>query len=817
MRCFFVIALIFVPTSLVYAASPTVESVSPAVGQRGTDFTLKLVGAGLDQAKELLLYSSGVTCLELNPVSGNELTVKLRASSDCPLGSHPFRVRTPHGISELRIFRVTPFTVVAAAEPNETPQQAMSISNNVTVTGSLEKGDVDCFQLTLRRGERLSAEVEAVRLGANLIDTVLTVFGPDGKTLTGVDDTPLFRQDPFLTLVAPVDGIYVVSIQEVNLEGDENSRYALHLGTFPRPSFVFPAGGCGGKQVAVCFHGDAAGRLDRLVSLPAANSPDFGLFAEDQGISSPTPVPFRVSPFENVLEAEPNGDPTTFSASTVELPIAFNGVLEKNGDIDCYRFRMRAGQIAQFEAFADRIGSPVDTMISILDGEGRVLVANDDYGSHDSQLVFQAPRTDDYILTVVDQRGAGGVNFVYRVEATEPQPGLLAFLPRPDRLTQERQAIAVPQGNRVLTFLAVQRQRIESEIRLSPRGLPTGIINFPATIPADRFHVPVVIEASADAPLGGGLVQVFASGEANGSTVIGEFRQVVDLVNASADRLYQAVTVDRLAMAVVEPVPIRIRLEEPKAPLVQDGSLELTVHVDRATDFTEAIDVTFPFLPPWVDGPAKLTIPADKSSGVFLAHAFPQAEPRTWQVCAEGRTAAPTARESIPVDVPPSRRRRRNRSKNDIPVASQLVDLKIAKSPVKGTIGTNTAEQGASVEIVCSIERLGLMPDQLEASLEGLPNRVEATPVTIGALDTHVRFPISLDVNAPVGEFRDLVCRLSGMVVDQSVTYRVGRGGILKIEAPGGLKTDREGRPLSRLEALRLKQQQSLQEKSEAN
>ena len=121
------------------------------------------------------------------------------------------------------------------------------------------------------------------------------------------------------------------------------------------------------------------------------------------------------------------------------------------------------------------------------------------------------------------------------------------------------------------------------------------------------------------------------------------------------------------------------------------------------------------------------------------------------------------------------------------------------------------------MEIVCSIERLGLMPDQLEASLEGLPNRVEATPVTIGALDTHVRFPISLDVNAPVGEFRDLVCRLSGMVVDQSVTYRVGRGGILKIEAPGGLKTDREGRPLSRLEALRLKQQQSLQEKSEAN
>ena len=793
-------------TSSALAAGPSLESVIPAIGQRGTEFTLKVVGAGLSDAQEILLYSAGVQCLELKAVNDNELSVRLKASTDCPLGTHPFRVRTPQGVSELKIFRITPLSVALEVEPNEKPDQAMLVPRNVTIGGFLDKGDVDCFQVSLKRGERLSAEVEAVRLGARLVDTVLTIYGPDGKRLASVDDTPLYGQDPFLSLVAPSDGLYGVQVNEVNFEGDENSRYALHLGTFPRPASVYPAGGRVGERISVRFEGDASGALMRQITLPGSEVTAFGLFPEDHGQTPPTSIPFRVSAFENLLESEPNDRPDQIVVSASALPVAFNGILEKNGDVDCFRFRMTKGQECQFEAFADRIGSPVDTLISILDSDGTVLVANDDYGSHDSRLVFRAPSTGEFLFRISDQRGAGGGNYVYRVEAVTPQPAIVSFLPRPDRLSQERQAISVPRGNRVLTFLAVRRHGVDSEVVLAPQGLPQGVGHFVATVPADRYLVPVVIEASADAPIGGSLVRILANGKTDSTTVLGEFEQVVDLVNASADRLYQSASVDRLAMAVIEPAPFTIELERPEAILVKDGTVELTVRVTRSADFNGPVDVTFPFLPPWVDGPAKITIPADKTTGVYLAHAFPQAMPRTWQICAEARAAVAVSREQMssdPAANPTPRRSRRGKKANDVPVASQLVDLSIGDSPVTGTIGRVAAEQGTTVQVVCSIERSGTVPDELEATLEGLPNRVQADPVQIGARDSAAKFQIRFDSTAPIGEFNSLVCRLSGKIKGQVVSYSVGRGGILTITSPGGLLTDAQGRPLTKLDALR--------------
>jgi hypothetical protein len=794
-------------------AGPSIESVSPGVGQRGTEFTLELVGANFTDPAEVVLYQPGLTCMGVKRAKENGLSVRLKADATCPLGQHPFRLRTGQGLSELKILRVTPFRVMPEIEPNESPKQAMPVMQNVTVTGRLESGDSDCFEITLHKGERLAAEVEAVRLGEHLVDTVLNVFGPDHKLLAKADDTPLFRQDPFLTVVAPVDGKYVVQIQEAALEGDENSRYALHIGAFPRPAFAFPPGGPAGQTVAIRFHRDALGIIEQQIILPASAGSDFGLFPELAGIACPTAIPFRVSPFGNQLEAEPNDDFAAVSGPPVDLPVAFNGVLEKTGDIDRFWFRMTQGQVSQFEAYADRLGSQADTVISILDNAGELLVRNDDDGSHDSRLVYQATRTGEYQLLVTDKRGAGGANFLYRVEATAPQPRLTAFLPRPNRDSQERQTIVVPRGNRAMALLAVRRDGVNSSVRLETAGLPAGTVGSVANVPNDQFLTPVVFEAATDAPLGGSLAQVQVTGEAQGSAVSGTFQQVVDLVHGSADTLYQSATVDRLAVAVVEAAPFRMRLEEPKASLAQDGTLGLIVHIERAPEFDGAVDVTFPLLPPGVDGPAKMTIPGDQTSGVYLMHAFPKASVRSWPLCAEGRPAVAASRDAAMNAAPGTpnsvqgvarpRRGSRRKATNDFVVSSQLVTLNISKSPVSGLIGRVASEQGGTLKLVCSVERNAALPDSLVATMEGLPNRVIASPITISANDQRVEFSIQLEPTAPVGTFSSLVCRLTGIVEGQQVSYCIGRGGILKIEPAGALVTDSTGRPLSPLEILR--------------
>lgn len=797
--------------SPVYAA-PSIETVAPGIGQRGTEFTLTLVGAGLSDQAEIVLYAPGVTCTGVKAANENELTATLKAEGDCPLGTHPFRVRTSQGLSELRIFRISPLTVLAAAEPNESPKQAMPITGNVTITGVLEAADTDCFEIMLHKGESLSAEVEAVRLGQMLLDTVLTVYGPDGKVLVEVDDTCLFGQDPFVSIVAAVDGKHVVHVREAANEGDANSRYALHLGKFPRPAFAYPAGGPAGQAVAIRFHGDARGLIEQTIILPAVPPNAYGVLAEHAGIATPTAIPFRVSPYANVLEIEPNDDLAMVAATAAELPVAFNGILEKRRDIDRFRFRMTAGQTIQFEAFAQRLGSRADTLISILDTTGTVLVRNDDDGSHDSRLVFQAPYTGEFQLHVIDKRGSGDLDFFYRIEAAPVQPELIAFLPRPNRLSQERQTISVPRGNRVMSFVAVRRQGIKAPVTVDLQSLPTGVSAPSMTVPSDQFLVPVVFEAAADAPLGGALAATVATVDAHGSKITGGFQQIVDLVAGPADALYQSVTVDRLAVAVIEPASFSIRLDEPKSGLSQDGTLSLTVHVDRAADFAGPVDVTFPNLPPWVDGPVKLTIPANRTSGVYVVHAFPQAQPRAWPICAEGRPGTETLADLTDLErpigaPPPSRGRRRGRAKVDAVVSTQLVTLNIVSSPVTGVIGRVAAEQGTKLKLIAAVDRRELLPETLIATLEGLPNRVNSKPITMVATGKQVEFLVEFEPTAPLGSFSSLVCRLTGQVDGQEVSYCIGRGGVLKIEPSGALVTDQTGRPLSPLEVLRKNQQ----------
>jgi hypothetical protein len=806
-------SIVLALTSLWLAASPalaggpSLESVAPGVGQRGAEFRLLLKGAGLAEASEVMLYSPGVEFAGLEVGSDNEVTARIRARHDCPLGSHPFRLRTRQGLSELRIFRVTPFAVVSEEEPNSAVTGAQLVPPNVTIAGVIEAGDVDCFELSLRRGDRLAAEVEAIRLGGPMLDTVLAVFGPDGKRIVSVDDTPLFRQDPFVTIVAPADGRYVVQVRETSYDGDENSRYALHLGTFPRPAYVYPAGGQAGKTVTVRFGGDATGDFQQEVRLPDAATDRHALFAMHQDLTSPTPNPFRVSDFPNVLESERNGDAQRDGTATVDLPAAFNGILDRGGDVDHFRFRAAKGGVWHFETFAARLGSPIDSLLSIGDAAGNVLVSNDDDGTHDSRLVFTAPKADEYVLSITDKRGEGGENFVYRVEAAEPRSRVAAFLPRPNRLSQERQAIVVPRGNRVMALLGTQRTGFDGKVLLAARGLPPGVSFSEANVPPDLFCVPVVVEAGAEAPLVGALAEVLATGESTGGTVTGGFVQVVDLVAGSADTLFTCVEVDRLALAVIEESPFAVALDEPKTALPQDGTIALQIQVERTADFNEAIDVAFPFLPPWVDGPEKITIPPHQLTAVYTARAFPQAEPRAWRLCAEARPAGSSARPGGTGTAGGGMRRRNARrggsSGPAAPVSSRLVALQVSASPVTGTIGTVVAEQGKDVKLLCGLEAHGSLPRQMTATLEGLPNRVAAEPVEIGAETQSVAFLVKVEPTAPVGSFPSLVCRLTGAIDGQEVSYCVGRGSVLRIERAGALVTDDAGRPLTPLEVLR--------------
>ena len=182
-----------------HAVAPRLANVSPAGAQRGTEVEVRLAGSRLEDTKELVLYAPGLSLVKMDEPRTNLVKVTLKVAPDCRLGEHSLRLRTATGVSELRTFWVGALPVLSETETNSEPARAQKVPLNTTVTGAIPADDQDFFQVTLAKGQRLSAEVEAMRLGRAIFDAALSIHDASGKLLASADDSILALQDPCLS------------------------------------------------------------------------------------------------------------------------------------------------------------------------------------------------------------------------------------------------------------------------------------------------------------------------------------------------------------------------------------------------------------------------------------------------------------------------------------------------------------------------------------------------------------------------------------------------------------------------------------------
>src|SRR5262245_61120448 len=257
------------------------------------------------------------------------------------LGSHRLRIRTATGISDLRPFFVGALPEVAEKEPNNDFAAPQPIPMNVTVNGIADNEDVDYYVVEAKKGDRITAEVEGIRLGITLFDVYVAIMTAARFVLSSSDDNALVWQDGIASIIAPEDGKYIIQVRESSYAGNGACLYRLHVGQFPRPLAVLPAGGRPGETLEVKFLGDVAGERVETITLPSAAAARFGLFAKDERGVSPSHIPFRLSDLGNVLEQEPNE--THDNAGRFTAPMALNGVISAPGDNDNFRFAARKG------------------------------------------------------------------------------------------------------------------------------------------------------------------------------------------------------------------------------------------------------------------------------------------------------------------------------------------------------------------------------------------------------------------------------------------------------------------------------------------
>ena len=773
------------------AAAPQLNQIVPRGAQRGTEVDLVLTGDRLADAQEIFVFSPGVTIAKLEPVDAKQLKAKVTIAPDARLGEYAMRVRTASGISELRTFHVGALPVVAEAGANDSFDTPQKIDLNVTVAGVTKNEDVDYYAITAKQGQRITAEIEGIRLAsaAAPFDAYVAILDEDRFEVAASDDSALLLQDPVASFVAPKDGTYVIQVRESSYGGSDEGHYRLHVGTFPRPRAAFPLGGQVGQPLELTFLGDVAGPLAHALTLPAAPNEKLAVFAEQNGQVAPSPNHIRVSPFPNVLEAEPNNEASQATAAG-ELPLAFNGIIQSDGDVDAYKFKAKNGQAFDVNVFARRLRSPLDPVLTINDAAGKQLAANDDAGGPDSYLRWAAPADGEYTLAVRDHLNKGGPEYAYRVEVATVEPKATVSLPVVATNSQERLAVSVPKGNRYATLVRATRADFGGDLTIAPVDLPEGVTATCDTMPANLDAIPVVFEAAPTAVVTGKLIEVVAKPAPDPNVPLkSRFEQAVDMVYIGNNAAYYQTRVNKLAIAVTEEAPFKLSIVQPKVPLVQSGSMQLKVVAERKEGFKAPITVQMLFNPPGV-GAGPVTIPEGQNEIAMPLNAAGDAQARKWKICVIG---------SAEVNGP-------------LWVSSQLADLEIAPPMLALKIEMASAEQGKGAPVLATIEQKTKFEGPAKVQLVGLPAEAAAAEKEITASDAKVVFDVTTGTKTPPGQHKSLFCVVTVIKDGEPIVHNVGHGGVLRVDVPPPADavaakppepTTQAAAPMSRLEKLR--------------
>ncbi len=749
------------------AVAPSFTVVAPAGAQRGTTVELTLRGDRLADAQEIFFYDAGITVEKITEAADKLVKARVRIAPDCRLGEHALRLRTASGLSALRIFYVGPFPSVAEKENNDTAAKAQPVPLGSTVQGLIAGEDIDTYVVEAKAGQRLSAEIEGARLGRTMFDPTISIRDSAGKVLANSDDTPLLGHDGFVSLIVPADGKYTLQVRDMVHTPNANHAYRLHVGAFPRPAAVFPLGGRPGETLEARFLGDPAGGFTQSVTLPAQPAAKFGLLAvRDASGPAPSPNWIRVNDLTPVRDVHAAASLAQAPLLDGPAPFAFDGVLATKGESAFLRFKAKKDQHLDFTIFARRLGSPLDSVLTVLGPKGNSLGANDDSaGQPDSTVRVRIPEDGDYAVKIADQLGRGGPLHTFRLEVAEVRPALVLSIPDTARYDYEtRKSPAVARGNRFAVLMNIARDGFNSDLRLAFDGLPPGLTAVSDIVPGSLTQAIVVFEAEPDAPIGGALLRpAVRAAKEDETTPEHRFRHNVEWVRIQNDTVYVRSEVDRMAAAVVEELPFKISITQPQVPIVQGGEMALQITAERAEGFDEPITVKMMLNPAGVSSQPEVIIPKGSTSVIYKLNATARAEVRTARIAV---IANATVKGGAAF------------------ASSQLATLDVAAPFLIGKIDFTKVERGAKARMICTLDQKVPFEGTALAQLTGLPDHVTAQPVEITKDSKQAVFELVTTDKSPLGMRKTIACSVTITQSGEPIAHVLAPGSMLRIDPP---------------------------------
>ncbi len=684
-----------------------VDYLLPRGGAAGSTVEVEFHGSYLENPKEIVFTRPGIKAAGFTPY-GNGFKVKFQIAKDCPLGEQVLRVRTATALSDAVTFWVSPFPTVYEFEDkvgqNDTIEKAKAVPLNSTVEGQILPGpdaDIDVYRVEVKEGQRISVEVEAARLGTlhqgGDNDLAVRILDSAGKEIGRNDDSALYVQDPVLSILAPKSGAYFVEIKQQIYFAPRQAYYRAHIGSFSRPTAIYPAGGQAGTTLSARILGDPAGERTVEIALPE-KSGNFDYYGD-----APSPNVLRVSRYSNVLWEDAQD-------KTLSCPVALNGILAKAGEHHSYRVTMKKGESWKLQVFARTLGAPVDPKIWIraAGGEKHLLDADDarlvDLGQpsargtwyvkdqQDPVAVFKVPADGEYVIGIEDSTGAGGPDHVYRLEIEPVRDTVYTHITMSDGYQMPRlTGMIVPQGNRWTLDVQLAQgigNTYKGELELEARGLPDGVSMIAPRVPKGATKVPVQFVAAADAPPQAAQIEILARAVDPAVRLESGSRQGFALVNRGGELPWHLVFLDHYALAVTDPAPFRVKLAALPIPLMRGSELLLKAEVERQNGFDGPVEMQTDWLPPGVSKGNTVTIPAGKTEATFKIQANDKAATGSYKIAMNASTTGGDAYSGI----------------GRVRVSSEFVELKVAEPYLSIDLTRTSVERGKKGEIVGTLK-----------------------------------------------------------------------------------------------------------------
>ncbi|HET6323749.1 MAG TPA: PPC domain-containing protein [Planctomycetaceae bacterium] len=574
------------------AEPPVASYIFPAGGQRGTAVAIRVGGLYLNDACNFDLVGSGVAApkqiaatktvwfegpplvppLSQQPdVYPKDFAGSVRIDSSAAPGVRYWRVSTSQGTTALKKFVVGELPEVVEDEIDGEPVP-VSVQLPVTINGRIfPREDVDIWTFSARAGDVVSCAVAAARLGSPL-DARLEVRGADGRLVAENNDVP--GPDAGLHFKAPADGEYQLRICDSGFRGNQDYVYRLTVTKGPAVDAVYPLGGRHNSQVLLHLTGANLPTDVVRVKLPADREscavvrPQIGEGRAQIALEADDLPEF----LEETAAALPGG------AHRATLPAILNGRILHAGEADVWQVPAHKGDSYLLDLRAGRLGSLLDSVLTILDSKGKQIATCDDMsaGQTDSQLAWKVPADGNYSIRVEDRLASrGGPQYAYRLKIDRANSAADFQLKLPAN------AVNIERGTVATIPVAIERRGgFAGPVTITIEGLPPDVTVL-GLQPATGAEAKIQLKASRQAKVVTAPIVVRGKAVVDGKTIVRTAAFATDPGDPP---------IEQLAVAVAVPTPFKFSALYDQA-YTPRGSVYVKHYVIKRNGYAGPFDV----------------------------------------------------------------------------------------------------------------------------------------------------------------------------------------------------------------------------------